>query len=119
MPQRSSRSAALVSLLRRAAYACTFATTVWLLATLPLGIPGGLAVRTLYYVLRFVDYPVAVAAHLIPAAGTELFGGHRPPTPELLFRYLRLAVPVYLALSYFPSLAIASWHRWRRRVGGG
>jgi hypothetical protein len=71
--------------------------------------------RLVYYVL---DWPVATVGLLLPAywAGIDAFYGRNLcdfcTAPELLVEHLKLAVPVFVGLSY----AVTALHvRWRRR----
>jgi hypothetical protein len=72
-------------------------------------------IRALYVGLRLIDFPVAAVSRFLPPGGDELFSSHGSPTPEYLWHYLRVAVPVYMLLFYLPNLLRGGWERLRRR----
>jgi hypothetical protein len=108
------RDAILKSLLRRISYATSFSTALWILATAPLGFSSQAVFEGLLSLLKLLDLPVALTCRLLPDPWDGLFAVHRPSTPTAFWRYLCVAVPVYVAVTYLPGL-IRGTRNWMRR----
>lgn len=106
-----------VGLCHRLAYATALAALTWCMTILPLGLKH-LAMWSA--VIAVVNAPVSAVGLSLSCQERGLdipFGDcHDPSSPHLL-KHLRLAIPVYVVLFYFPGLIRGGMNWWRGRRG--
>lgn len=113
-------------LCRRVAYAALVSAIVWIFTFLPL--PEGRFSRiATVQIVRLLDLPIAVVTQIMPCTdfAVDLWfsvrGGGGCPEPignlrTYFFNHMRIGVPTYVLIFYFPSIYRSI--RGRRRLDG-
>src|SRR5690348_5514198 len=92
----------------RLAYATLISIAAWYLFVVPLTMTP-LPVGVHLALLRVLDFPVAMVNRVLPwqLQGIDVFATERQPERasmwELLYVHLRVSVPAYFLLFYFPT----------------